>query len=222
MQKLRLYPRKTKEKALKILHVDGGRTSERGPVPGENDAWSPIEHDPAFNTRMLDQQESVDAKVSITKVRETFRSIATAVVHPIDSVKSKATKTTAGKLSNTQRPYLSQEADLEFLNAHHDLYRTYSSRSLRRGTSNGEEDSLTNDRKGKVEEMEAHRESLRVAWITSRHVSRVRVVAKRQIKFPSISYFTKGEVPWHLIQSEWLKWLGHVRLLPWLTPGQHY
>lgn len=199
---------------MKILHVDGGEASERGPIPGETDVWSPIEHDPAFNTCMLDQQKSANAKVSITKARETFRSIATAVVHPKDSVKSKATKTTAGKLSNTQRPYLSQEADLDFLNAHNDLDRAYSSRSLRRGTSDGEEDSLTNDRKSKIEEMEAHRESLRVAWITSRHVSRVRVVPKRQIKFPSTSYFTKGEVQWHLVQSELLKWLGHVWLLP--------
>lgn len=214
MQKLRDLSSKTKEKTMKILHVDGGGSLDRGTISEESEALSMIERDPAFNLRMLNQQKSANTNVSITKTRETLRSIVTAVVHPIDSAKSKAAKTTAGKLSNAERPYLSQEADLDFLNAHNDLDRAYSSRSSRQETSDGEEDLLTNDRKGKVQEMEAHRESLRVAWITSRHVNRVRVVPKRQIKFPSTSYFAKGDIQGHLVRSELRKWLGHVWPLP--------
>lgn len=219
MQKLRDLSSKTKEKTMKILHVDRGGSSERGTISEESEALSMIERDPAFNPRMLNQQKSANTNISITKTRETLRSIVTAVVHPIDSAKSKATKTTAGKLSNAERPYLSQEADLDFLNAHNDLDRAYSSRSSRQETSDGEEDLLTNDRKSKVQEMEAHRESLRVAWITSRHVNRVRVVPKQQIKFPSTRYFAKGDIQGHLVRSELLKWLGHVWPLPRFSSG---
>lgn len=215
MQKLRVLSSKAKEKTMKILRVDGGRSSEKGAISEESGALSIIEHDPAFNPRMLNQQKPAATDVSVTtKARETLRSLATAVVHPKDSVKSKAAKTTADKLSNAVRPYLSQEADLDFLNAHHDLDRANSTRSSGQETSEVEDGSLTSDRKSKVHEMEAHRESLRVAWITSRHVSRVRVVPKRQIKFPSTSYLTKGGIQGQLVQSKLLVWLGHVRLLP--------
>lgn len=209
MQKLRVLSSKTKEKTMKILHVDGGGSSEREPISDKNDALAIIECDPAFNPHMLNQQKPANTGISIKKARETLRSIATSMVHPMDSVKSKAAKTTAGKLSNAERPYLSQEADLHFLNAHNNLDRAYSARSSRQGTSE-EEDSLTRDHKFKVQEMEAHRESLRVAWITSRHISRVRVVPRRQIKFPSTSYFTNGAIQRHLVRSELLEWLGRI------------
>lgn len=217
MQKLRVFSSKTKEKTMKLLHVNGGGSSQRGPISDKSDALSIIEHDPAFNPHMLDQEKRVNTTVLITKARETLRSIALAMVHPKDSIKSKATKATAGKLSSAERPYLSQEADLDFLNAHDELDRAYSSRSSRQGISDRGEDLLTTDRRGKVQEMEAHRESLRVAWITSRHVSRVRVVPKRQIEAPSTSFLTKEVIRGHLMRSELLKWLGHVRLFLVLT-----
>lgn len=210
MQRLRVISSKTKEKTMRILHVDGGGSSDTGAMSEESDALSILERDPAFNPHMLNQQKPTNTNVSTSKARETLRSIVTAVVHPKESLKSKAAKTTAGKLSNAERPYLSQEADIDFLNAHKDLDRAYLTRPSRKGTSDGEEDPLTNDCKGKVQEMEAHRESLRVAWMTSRHVSRVRVVPKRLIKFPSPSYFTKGDISGHLFRAEFLKWLGHV------------
>lgn len=213
MQILRGFSIKAKEKARKVLHVDGASSTKKGHMSEESDAPSIIiERDPAFNPGMLNQQKSANTDMSITKAREALRSIAAAVVHPKDSLKSKATKATASKLSNTQRPYLSQEADLDFLNAHDELDRAHSTRLSRQGTSDGELDSLTNDRKDKVAEMEAHRESLRVAWITSRHVSRVRVVPTRQIEFPTTNYFKRGDIQGHPERFELLNWLGHVLL----------
>lgn len=210
MQRLRAISNRTKDKIMKILHVDGGGSPEIGAMSEESDAFSILERDPAFNPHMLNKQKPANTNVSTSKARETFRSIVTSVVHPKESLKNKAAKTTAGKLSNAERPYLSQEADIDFLNAHKDLDRAYLTRPSRQGTSDGEEDLMTNDCKGKVQEMEAHRESLRVAWMTSRHVSRVRVVPRRLIKFPSPSYFITGDISGHLIRTDFLKWLGHV------------
>ncbi|MCJ1471138.1 hypothetical protein MMC07_009786 [Pseudocyphellaria aurata] len=219
MQKLRGLSIKAKQKARKVLHVD---STENGHMSEESDAPSILERDPAFNPGMLNQQKSANTDMSVTKACDTLRSVAAAVVHPKDSLKNKATKATASKLSKTQRPYLSQEADLDFLNTHDELNRAQSTRLSMQGTSDGEMDSLTNDRKSKVAEMEEHRESLRVAWITSRHVNRVRVIPKRHVEFPSPKIFETGDNQGRPERFEMLNWLGHILLFYTQDFSSHY
>ncbi|KAL9128615.1 MAG: hypothetical protein Q9217_002749 [Psora testacea] len=152
-----------------------------------------IENDPAFNTSHLVSKERVSVGGAAGKTRGALRSVGKSVMHPKDAIKSKAKKTTAGQLSKTERPYLSQEADLDFLQAHDDLRRAESASSSRPDISDEEIDPLISEHKNKLREMEAYRESLQAAWITSRHVRRVRVVPKRHITFPNNEYFVERD-----------------------------
>ena len=139
-----------------------------------------------------------------------LQSAGRTVIHPKDAIKSKVTKTTAGQLSKAERPYLSQKADLEFLQAHDNLKWFESSSPSRHGDSDDGFESVVGKHKHKIREMEEHRESLQVTWTTSRHVRRVRVVPKHHINFPEDSFFVKRNKNGTVIRYDWLKWLGYV------------
>ena len=167
-----------------------------------------MECDSTFNPNTLANQIPISRGGSIRKARRTLRSIAIAVVHPKEAIKSKATRATAGKLSTISRPYLSQEADLDLLDAHNNLDHAKSARSSTASLDN-DEDALRKNQQEKLQDLEAHRESLFVKWTTS-NVGRVRVVPKRHIKFPNRSDFAKRDAQGNPVRYDWLKWLGHV------------
>lgn len=208
-QKSPLLSSKTKERAKKILHLKNRRSSLEG---ANSEGIGIIKNDPAFNTGLLEKQEQQHTTTHepAKKTLKNLQSAATAVIHPIESIKKKATKITAGKLSNSERPYLSRNADLDFLNAHKELDQAYSLLSSQHKNPEHEEDETTHDCRSKVVGMEAQRESLRVAWITSKHISRVRVVPKRHIKYPNTAEFYLKDSNGSLQRFEWLKWLGYV------------
>ena len=210
-QKLRNFSKKAKQRTKNLLHADGG-FSEEGTFSKEKDVLSTIKDDPAFNPKILTKHKSsvADGFSGNRNTPSTLRSVAKGLIHPKDAIKGKATKTIAYKLSQAQRPYLSQEADQDLLNAHDDLDEAYSSRSLRNATSDEEADSIVQNRRNRVKEIEAHRESLRAAWTTSRHVSRVRVVPKRQIDYPIKKNFAEKDSQGRIVRYEWLRWLGCV------------
>jgi len=88
-------------------------------------------------------------------------------------------------------PYLSLKADLEFLQAHDDLTRAEGSQSgsgdqaqATRKTDNIDECEET------IAETERRRKNVRVAWVTWRHVQRVRVVDAVPPPFPTKVSFT--------------------------------
>ena len=99
---------------------------------------------------------------------------------------------------------------MEFLQAHDNLKRAESTSSSKQGTSDEERNSLLGGHRDKIREIEEHRESLRAAWTTSRHVRRARVVPKRHINFPNNEYFLKKNERGELVGYDWLKWLGYV------------
>lgn len=207
-KRLRILAQKTKMKTKRLLKSeDGGSTIEEG-----EDEKDPIagclDGDPAFNTRKLYRKKRLSVGGTADKALGAIQSIATSVVHPKQALKSKATKTTAGQLSKVERPYLSRKADLDFLDAHDNLNHAESTRSSRQAKSDDERDVISKDLQGKIEEMEAHRQSLRAAWTTTRHVSRVRVVPKRNIDFSSNEIFISMDN--NRKHFDWLKWLGYV------------
>lgn len=55
------------------------------------------------------------------RTKGILRGTADAIVHPVESIKSKATRKAAAKLAKS-RPYLSNQASLDFLEAHNDLF----------------------------------------------------------------------------------------------------
>lgn len=54
------------------------------------------------------------------RTKDILRGTADAIAHPVESIKSKATRKAAAKLAKS-RPYLSNQANLDFLKAHDDL-----------------------------------------------------------------------------------------------------
>lgn len=213
LSKLTVIPIKIEAKTKQILHVNGGEDSE----PAKREALSLIENDPAFRPRKLiesqketdNKQEKRDQPSTSSKASGKLRSIANAIKHPKDSIKKKVTKTTAAKLSSTQRPYISESADLDLLTAHKEAC---SAQASSQNVSNNEQtDTFDEDYWIKFNEMKAHRESLHVAWTTNRHVTRVRVVPKRHIEYPDPSDFAERDAQGHLVSFDILKWLGHVR-----------
>ena len=169
-----------------------------------------LEHDPAFSPSQRAKGKRFSASGVADKTLGTLQTVGKNIIHPKDAIKSKVTKTTAGQLSKADRPFLSQQSDLEYLQAHDNLKRAESMSSSIQGTSDEEYIANIHSHRNKVHEIEAHRESLQVAWTTSRHVSRVRVVPKRHIRFPQNEYFVVRDARGTIIRYDWFKWLGYV------------
>lgn len=199
-QKLKLLSNKTKEKGRRVLHLDNTEARENNLLDEGNNALESIESDPAFNPGLVAEQiKNYDGPAR--KTGKSLRSVANAVIHPRKAITSKATKATAGKLSTVERPYISRKADLELLEAHDGLDQTCS--------SDNQETSPKGFHK-KLEKMEASRASSRIAWQTSEHIRRVRVVPKLFMKFPDKAKFQLVGGQGGLSQFDWLKWLGYV------------
>lgn len=212
LSKLNVIPNKIQAKTEQILHVNGGEENE----PIKTEAFSIIENDPAFRPhKLIDSQKEIDndkdkraQPPSSGKASGKLRSIAKALTHPKDSIKKKATKTIATKLSSTQRPYNSRAADQELLDAYEEVCSAQA--STQNVSTDGQIDTFDKAYWRKFDEMKAQLESLRVAWTTSRHVTRVRVVPKRHMKYPDQDDFTVRDAQGHLVSFDILKWLGHV------------
>lgn len=202
----------TKAKTKKLFKVDAAAVDDEL-EPEDEGVFENVEHDPAFHTGALVKEKRFQPGRTADKTLGHIKSLGKAVVHPVDSIKSKATRTTAGQLSKADRPYLSKKADEDYLLALDNLKRAESSSSSRKGTSDEEQKSIVSDYRHKVREIEAHRESLRAAWTTSRHVRRVRVVPKRHTDFPNNDYFVQRDGFGEFVYYDWLKWLGYVRPL---------
>lgn len=212
LSKLTVVPIKIEARAKQILHVNDGEDKE----PVKTEALSLIENDPAFRPHKLiesqketdNKQEKLDQPSAISNVSGKLRSIANAIKHPKDSIKKKATKTTAAKLSSTQRPSISESADLDLLSAHKEACSAQA--SSQNVSGDGQTDTYDEDYWRKFNEMKAHRESLHVAWTTDRQVNRVRVVPRRHIEYLDPNDFSERDAQGHLVSFDILKWLGHV------------
>ncbi len=200
----------TKAKTKKLFNLDGATAQKQ--LEDEGDPLSDMKTDPAFSSNQLIKEKRFRPGKTADKTLGAIQSISNAVVHPVKSAKSTATKTTAGQLSKAERPFLSQKADIELLQAHDNLKRTEDTSSSKQGTSDEEQESLIGGHRANIREMEEHRERLHAAWTTSRHVRRARVVPKRHINFPDNDYFVERDERGDIVRYDWLKWLGYVDL----------
>ena len=208
-QRLSDFTRQTRRKTKQLLNIDEADSYEDTDTD-DTGISADIDHDPAFHTSALGKKKSFRPGKSANKTLSHIKSLGKAAVHPVDSIKSKATRTTAGQLSKAERPYLSQKEDLEYLEAHDNLARAKSSSPSRRATSDEDQDSIVGSHQKKIREIEAHRESLRAAWTTSRHVRRVRVVPKRHIDVPHRDCFVERDGHGQYVRFKWLEWIGLV------------
>ena len=201
--------RRAQTKTAKLWRTDGTGPHKQSKIVEES-PQEMMENSPPFNSSRLGKKERFRLGKTTNRTLEAFQSIGNAVVHPVKSAKSTATRTTASQLSKTERPFLSQNADIELLEAHDNLQRVESLNLSKQQTSGEELQSLINGHRDEICEMEEHRESLRAAWTTIRHVRRVRVVPKQYINFPDNGLFIERGGQEDFVRYNWLKRLGYV------------
>ena len=213
--KLRHLKDRARNKTNKLLSINDAK-SVRTALYGEDEIVNNIIGDPAFNPRTIQSQRQRGKRDGVKATLGSIGSLIQGMKNPKEALKDKATRTTAGKLSKSQRPYLSRAADAEFLDAHDNLSRAESSRSSGQVTSDEDHSESVGEYRDKLQAMKAQRESLLVGYTTSRHVTRVRVVPKRHLDFPERNTFFKRRREGEATNTyDWLKWLGYV--LVWYT-----
>ncbi|KAL9111637.1 MAG: hypothetical protein Q9227_003910 [Pyrenula ochraceoflavens] len=173
---------------------------------------SKVSHDPAFNPAHIRSHRSPPSRKPHMSVKDDIKSVASVVAHPKDSIKERATRTAAGKISKVSRPFLSPEEDREFLAKHEDLSRAASSRSSGAYNSESEQNHQEEVLRTQLEELEDHRSSLKAAWSIGRHVDRVRVVRTKVPRFPDKGTFEEKDEAGNFIRLQWEKYIGYVAL----------
>ena len=166
-----------------------------------------VDNESAAHTDQLGDHQSASSRGS-SKISKKLHTLRKGITHPKAIVKSKATKKTAGRLSKIERPFLSKEADLEFLQAHEDLRQT-EAKSLPQ-SADGDTASALHTQRDRVRELEADREKLRVHWSTSRHVQRVCVIPKGAFPYPRMEHYKPRDTEGNELGFNKLEWLGQV------------
>ena len=204
--------RRVKDKAkatTKALHIDSFSGDEDGEKSPYQAAVEELNDSPAFNTSKFLNKSRIGPSGIPDRVIAFVQGTAHAVIDPKGAIKYRATRKTAGKLAKS-RPYLSRQVDLDFLEAHDDLVRV-------QDTQNSNDDEATTARKdGDVDDCEQHvqaledkRHNMRVAWITARHVQRVKVVDTIPPPFPDDSFFEEKD-DCGFPAFDWGKWIAYV------------
>lgn len=195
---------KAKEKTKEVLHMDAKDQGERSSY---NAGIEELNESPAFNPSKFLNRARIEHAGLPAQVISTVQSTAAAIINPKKVIKSQATKKTAGTLAKS-RPYLSRKADLDFLEAHDDLVRAEDSRGEEDGEEHGKRSDI-NQCEEHFEELEKRRQSMRVAWMTARHVQRVRVVDPIAPPFPDDSFFEQQD-DCGFTEFNWGKWIAYV------------
>jgi hypothetical protein len=203
------FKAKAKQKAKNFLHLEPN--SYEADDDQYHAALDELENSPAFNTSKFLNRARLGSSGFASKAIDLIQGTASAIVNPKAAIKSRATRKTAGTLAKS-RPYLSRKADLDFLDAHEDLERERESRN-----GNDDDETAAKKKKGigqcedRLEDLERTRQNMRVAWVTARHVQRVRVVdAIPPPPFPEDSFFEQ-EDDCGFMEFNWGKWIAYVR-----------
>ncbi|KAF4544193.1 P-loop containing nucleoside triphosphate hydrolase protein [Lasiodiplodia theobromae] len=188
---------RVKKKTKKVLHVDNTEGLVRAK---DSDDFDDVEANPAFNPQKV-FQKPVSVGDALHQAKDGAQTLARVVVHPKDSAKRKA----AAKLAAPEQPFLSQQADKVLLDAHDRL-------EAARKSSDGDDEDNAEAYEEEVQSLQAQRESLRVAWTTSRFVHRVRVVPAQYIEHPRFKDVEIRDSDGAYVGTDWTKFWGNCCL----------
>ncbi|KAH0070022.1 hypothetical protein KCU82_g17308, partial [Aureobasidium melanogenum] len=197
-ERVKSLGRGTKAKTKNLLHLNKHTlTPEEEATKGqEDDPYEEIRHDPAFDpSQLVSQKPSLS-----TRIAGGFSNGVKIIVHPQDAAK----KLAASKAAIKDRPYLSEEADKEFLDAHDSLSKAKTSASRSNGSADQE---AVDDQRERVERIEGLRQSRKVAWTSSRHFRRAIVFPKREFSPPPKEDYTYVNTQTGERRVNWLAWL---------------
>ena len=158
--------------------------------PDEDDILKDVKRNPAFSPKQLIRKEGFSVSGTIDATFGTTKGTLNTIAHPRRALKAKAAK----KLATPEHPYLSPEADLQLLDVHDEMVKMQSSRTASSNETSSVYESERERLEEKINDLESDREKARVAWITSRHIFRVRVVPKQHFNFPTtLEYYERHE-----------------------------
>ncbi|KAL0258625.1 hypothetical protein SLS55_006122 [Diplodia seriata] len=189
--------RRAKHKAKKVLHVDDTEGLVRA---REREGYDDVAANPAFNPQKV-FQKPVSVGDALHQAKDGVETLARVVAHPKDSAKRKA----AARLAAPEQPLLSHQADKVLLDAHDRL-------EAARKSSDGDHDDNAVAYEEEVQSLQAQRESLRVAWTTSRFVHRVRVVSAQYIHHPRFQDVEVRDSKGTYVRTDWTKFWGNCCL----------
>ncbi|KAI4842504.1 hypothetical protein E4T45_09031, partial [Aureobasidium sp. EXF-8846] len=197
-ERVKSLGRETKAKTKTLLHLNKHTlTPEEEATEGlDDDPYQDIRHDPAFDPSQL-----VAPKPSLSnRIADGLSNGVKIIAHPQDAAK----KFAASKAAIRDRPYLSEEADKEFLDAQDSLAEAKTS-ALRSNASSDHE--AVDDQLERVKRIEGLRKSRKVAWTTSRHFRRALVFPKREFPPPAKEDYSYVDAQTGKRCVDWMAWL---------------
>ncbi|RAL62368.1 hypothetical protein DID88_004934 [Monilinia fructigena] len=204
---------KAKAKAKRLIEIAEGNSLSEDNEEDQflNAVAEEINQSAAFDADKVLNTSRLGNVSRIERTKTILQGTAGAITHPIASLKSKATRKTAGKLAKS-RPYLSNQADFDFLEAYDGLHQARDAQNTSDDEDAIEENLNDIDHyEKKVHTIERSREEMRVAWVTDRHVHRVRVVDKIPPPFPPDQYFERQNDQ-GFTEFQWGKWVRYKLL----------
>lgn len=160
-----------KQKTKNVLHI--GSSEHREDIP---DAIEEVNDGPAFNSSKSLEKTRIGPTTWQHKFKSALHATSHFLENPRAAAKTRATRRTANQIAKSQ-PHFSRREELAFLEAHDDLKEAEEWEDYDDGAdSTVKRQEVTVKREEHVAKLEARRESLKVAWITARHVGRVRAI----------------------------------------------
>ena len=197
-ERVKSLGRETKAKTKNLLHLNKHTlTPEEEATAGlEDDPYQDFRHDPAFDPAQL---VAPKPKLS-TRIAGSLSTGVKIIVHPQDAAKQFA----ASKAAIKDRPYLSEEADKEFLDAQDSLSRAKS--DAFHSNDSGDHEAV-DDQRERVRRIENLRQSRKVAWTSSRHFRRALVFPKREFPPPAKEDYSYVDAQAGERRVNWMAWL---------------
>ncbi|GAM84035.1 hypothetical protein ANO11243_020260 [Dothideomycetidae sp. 11243] len=180
--KLKTLKTRVKEKTSNVLH-SARPSSTTEPVTQEQPTDRLI-NNPAFDPSSLAEGHQTTPESTFGKVKDSLIAAGKAVANPKRAIQQKA----ASKLATGDRPYLSQQADEDYIDAHADLTRCQDEEadsSSNKGSGTNETES-----RRRIKQLEEVRDARKVAWTTAEHMQRVAVFQAVTLGMPSPGQFT--------------------------------
>ncbi|RPB12489.1 hypothetical protein P167DRAFT_545402 [Morchella conica CCBAS932] len=219
-----------KENAVNALRHNGN-SAGKGKGKGKDNSRSQSHSPAAGGVGSSEGDENVDGRAededkasskSNNAASPRRQSLSSKLAHPRTALKASLAHIVAGKLSTLNDPYIPQEAEVEFVEAHEER-----NEALKDGCMEDVEDA-----EKRIEGLHRQRRNMQVNWTIHRHVTNVTVAPTKQriIEKPRKSDFIiRDESGNPIIEFEnggeridYVKWLGQISVHYLLYATQDY
>ncbi|KAI9857041.1 MAG: hypothetical protein M1813_008647 [Trichoglossum hirsutum] len=192
-ERLKWLREKTEAKAERPLRDEGPNLTVGDGDADDKKALGNINTDPTFNLTNVNPKTNKGNEYVVTggrtkNTRSKLRPLAGSFTRPRKSIKRTVKRTIAGRLSKAQDPFAPRRSDVQIVKAYDELQRSGSQKGL---PAEIKHEAVRNQEALNMPQKQ--QESTLVAWLTGRHVQRVKVVPKLQLAFPKFEDFVERD-----------------------------